>query len=171
MRKEEQNKREEMIPFHGERSYRVGVIHLKMVREKRSLYGMGNFTSPENAAEIIRPLFDSVDREMVVAVSIDVKGSPIAAEVVAIGSLDCCIVSMRELFKHAVLSNAAGLLCFHNHPSGDPEPSKEDVEITRRMIEAGELLGIPLVVHIILGDSGFVSLKDRGCGNLWANAP
>lgn len=171
MSKEEQNKREETIPFHGELNYRIGVVHLKMVREERSLYGMGSFASPENAAEIIRPLFDGADREMVVALSMDVKGNPIAAEVVAIGSLDCCIVSMRELFKHAVLSNAAALLCFHNHPSGDPEPSKEDVEITKRMIKAGELLGIPLVDHIILGDSGFVSLKDRGCGNLWANAP
>jgi len=150
--------------------YKVGVVRLQMVKEGRSLYGMEPVNGPKKAADMVRPLFAYADREMMVVLSLNTKGYPVAAEVVAVGSLDTCPVSMRELFKHAVLSNAARLLCFHNHPSGDPAPSKIDLEITKRMIAAGMILGIPLDDHIILGDKEFVSLKNGDHGNLWENA-
>ena len=78
------------------------------------------------------------------------------------GCLDSSLVHPREVFKVAILSNAAGLLLLHNHPSGDPNPSADDVALTRRLVDAGDLLGIPVLDHIIVGDGRFVSLKQLG---------
>ena len=77
---------------------------------------------------------------------------------VSVGSLNKAIVYPREVFKKAILSNAANVLAFHNHPSGDTEPSQQDI----RLVEAGELLGIKLLDHLIIGDETFISLKEKG---------
>jgi DNA repair protein RadC len=82
---------------------------------------------------------------------------------VSVGSLSASIVHPREVFQPAVAASAAGLIVAHNHPSGDPEPSPEDVAVTRRLREAGELLGIELVDHVVVAGRGYVSLKARGC--------
>lgn len=140
----------------------VGIIQLKMVRESRSLYGAGPFTSPEKAAESVKPLFITADREMVVVMSLTAKMEALAVEVVAVGGLDACCIDVRNIFKHSLLNNAARILCFHNHPSGDPIPSKEDYQITRRIKEAGEILGICLADHIIIGDGQYFSFKEHG---------
>src|SRR5207244_2397556 len=81
---------------------------------------------------------------------------------VSVGSLDATIVHPREVFKPAILMNAAQILVAHNHPSGDPEPSPEDRLITNRLSQVGETLGIELLDHVIVGDQTFVSLKQRG---------
>lgn len=81
---------------------------------------------------------------------------------VSVGSLNQCVVHVREVFKSAVLSSAAAVLLIHNHPSGDPEPSREDREITRRLKDAGDLLGIPVLDHIIIGEEGYLSFVERG---------
>lgn len=141
--------------------HRVGIIHLEMVREERSLYGMERFKSASEAVETIRPLFEKADREMMVVMSLDVKNTPIAVEVVAVGGIDSCVIDVRNIFKHAVISNASNIICFHNHPSGIPEPSEDDKAITRRIKEAGILLGIPLIDHIIIGDDTYYSLEEH----------
>lgn len=100
--------------------------HLQMVKEEKSLYGLGPLSGPWQAAELVRPLFYGSDREMVAVLSLDARNRPAAAETVAVGGLDSVAVDVRNLFKHALLNNAKGIMIFHNHPSGDAEPSGED---------------------------------------------
>ena len=76
--------------------------------------------------------------------------------------MNASIVHPREVFKAAILNNASRIICLHNHPSGDPEPSKEDIEITRRLVEAGEIIGIEVLDHVIIGEQRYLSMKERG---------
>lgn len=140
----------------------IGIIQLKMVRESRSLYGTDPFTSPAKAVELVKPLFITADREMVVVMSLTTEMEALAVEIVAVGGLDACLMDTRNIFKHSLLNNAACILCFHNRPSGDPTPSKEDRQITRKLKEAGEILGIGLVDHIIIGYEQYFSFKEHG---------
>lgn len=139
----------------------VSIVRLQMVKESHSLYGMGQMSGPGEAAELVRPLFGCTDREMLVVLSLDIKKRPLAAEVVAIGGLNQCVVDIGNVFKHAILANAAGILLFHSHPSGEPEPSPEDRAVTARASQAGELLGIPLIDHIILGEGRYFSFQEE----------
>lgn len=140
----------------------VGIVRLCMVKEERTLYGMEQFSGPEDAVELVSPLFAMSDREMMVVLSITAKMQPLALEIAAIGGINTCMVDIRNLFKHSLLNNAAGILCFHNHPSGNPEPSKEDEEITLRIGCAGKILGIELIDHIIIGEQEFYSFQEHG---------
>ena len=93
----------------------------------------------------------------------DTKNQPVSINVVSVGSLNSSIVHPREVFKVAILSNAASIIIFHNHPSGDPTPSREDVNVTNRLKEAGKLIGIDLIDHIIIGsENSYCSLKEEG---------
>lgn len=78
------------------------------------------------------------------------------------GNVNSSIVSVREMFQKALLANAVNIIVMHNHPSGDPTPSREDIQVTRRMVEAGDLLGVQVLDHIIVGRPGFSSLKEKG---------
>ncbi|MEO6463462.1 MAG: JAB domain-containing protein [Candidatus Eisenbacteria bacterium] len=102
-------------------------------------------------------------REHFVAFDLNARHQMIARRLVSVGSLSASIVHPREVFQPAVSASAAGLIVAHNHPSGDPEPSPEDVAVTRRLREAGELLGIELLDHLVVAGRGSVSLKARGC--------
>jgi DNA repair protein RadC len=93
---------------------------------------------------------------------LDGKNRIACVDCVSVGSLNQSIVHPREVFKTALISNAAALVLIHNHPSGDPSPSSEDIAITRRLKEAGDLLGIKVVDHVIVGTDGMVSLLERG---------
>ena len=141
---------------------RVGIVHLEMVRESRTLYGMKRFQNPREAAEMVRPLCEKADREMVLVLSLNGRLEPQAVEIAAVGGISSCNVDIRSLFKHALLNNAEFVICIHNHPSGDPEPSEADVETTVRLMEAGAILGIPVLDHIVIGDGNYVSMKARG---------
>ena len=107
---------------------------------------MKRFSQPWEAVELVRPLFDMADREMVVVMSLSTK-LDLALEVAAVGGINACSVDIRDIFKHSLLNNAAYVVCFHNHPSGDPEPSQEDKLLTKRIEDSGRLLGIPLIDH------------------------
>lgn len=102
------------------------------------------------------------DREHFIALYLNSRSSVIAIEVVSVGTVSASLVHPREVFKGAILFNAATVIVAHNHPSGDPEPSAEDRECTRRLRQAGELLGIPLIDHIVMGKASHVSFRDRG---------
>ncbi len=142
---------------------RVGIIKTQIIREGSMLYGSRRIHKPEDAVDFVKNIFKYSDREMMVVLSLDSKNAPVALEIVSVGTVNSCLVQMRELFKHSILNNATSIMCFHNHPSGIPEPSKEDIDVTRRMDEAGKLLGIWLLDHIIVGEDGmFVSLQERG---------
>jgi len=84
----------------------------------------------------------------------------VAVHEISRGTLNASMVHPREVFKPAVLHNAAAIVCFHNHPSGEPKPSKEDIETTNRLVEAGKIMGIEVLDHIIVGDDKYTSLKE-----------
>ena len=94
-------------------------------------------------------------------ITLDTKNNITGIFTVSTGSLNASIVHPREIFKRAVLQNAASIIICHNHPSGDPAPSKEDINITKRLKEAGDLIGIKLLDHLIIGDNNYISLKER----------
>jgi DNA repair protein RadC len=101
-------------------------------------------------------------KEHFLAIHLSSKNTIQCIEIVSTGSLNAAVVHSREVFKSALLSSAAALIVLHNHPSGDPTPSREDLELTGRLKEAGELLGIRVLDHIIIGNGSYVSLADRG---------
>lgn len=142
---------------------RVSIIRTTVIKERSMLYGARQINTPEIAAGLARELYENVDRKMLIVCSIDTKCNPLALEFVAIGTVNTCIVSPREVFKYAILSNAANIIAFHNHPSGDCTPSNEDILITKRLTEAGDLLGISVLDHIIIGDDkAYLSLREHG---------
>ncbi len=141
----------------------VSIVHLEMVREDRKLYGMGPMKNPEKAAVFAWPVFEKADREMVAVVSLDARMEPVSLEIAAVGGIDSCTVDVRSIFKHVILSNGSSVICFHNHPSGNTAPSREDRDMTRRLEKCGEILGIPLADHIILGANGrYYSFREAG---------
>lgn len=131
----------------------IPIVHLRMVKEKEVEYGDWKMNSPEKAADLIRPLLDGMDRECIIVCGLDSKMKPAFIHTVAVGAINVCAFTIPEIFKSAVLANAAAIILFHNHPSGEPEPSEEDIAATKRIQDAGELLGIALKDHIILGDN------------------
>jgi DNA repair protein RadC len=119
------------------------------------------FTAPREVYETFSFLMNET-KEMFLTLHLDGKNKVICMDVVSIGSLNQSIVHPREVFKCACLSNAAAILLIHQHPTGDPSPSREDIEITRRLKEAGELMGVKVLDHIIVGDGEYLSFVERG---------
>ncbi len=117
---------------------------------------------PADVAQLLAPDMARLDREHFRAVLLDSKNRVIAVELVTIGGLDSSAVHPREVFKACIRRSAAAVILTHNHPSGDPTPSPQDVRATRRMIEAGRLLGIEVLDHVIIGDGKHYSLRGRG---------
>jgi DNA repair protein RadC len=145
-------------------AYRVPVYRVALVRETSLPAPAPRLRSAVHAAALLRQYLGAVDREHFVVILLDRKHAPIGLNTVSIGSLTASIVHMREVFKPAILANAAAILCGHNHPSSDPAPSREDRALTQRLVDAGKLLGIPLIDHIVLGDgtTAFFSFADQG---------
>lgn len=141
---------------------RVGIVSLKLVKEKSVLYQTRTIRSPYDAYKLIKNFLIDSDREKFVVACLDTKNQPVNISVVSIGSVNSAIVHPREVFKVAMLSNASKIICFHNHPSGNLKCSKEDENITNRLKECGEILGIELVDHIIVGDNDtYFSFKEN----------
>lgn len=141
---------------------RVNIVSLKLIRENSFLYPERNVKSPEDAYKLLRDFFLDTDREYFVVVCLDTKNQPTAMNVCHVGSLNASIVHPREVFKPAILSNSASVIVAHNHPSGDPTPSREDVEVTKRLAEAGKIIGIDVLDHMVIGREDYISLKEKG---------
>lgn len=133
----------------------IPLVRLSVIKEKEIPYAAGTINNPEKVAEFARNILNGADREHLLVLSIDSKCRPLAIEIVSIGTVNATMAEPRETFKHAVLAGAAGIILAHNHPSGDCTPSEEDTIITKRVNEAGKLLGIPLKDHVIVGDGYF----------------
>lgn len=118
--------------------------------------------SPEDVSNYVMEDMRFLKQEHFKALYLNTKNEVIHRQTLFIGSLNSSIVHPREVFKEALRRSAASFICIHNHPSGNPEPSKEDIDVTKRLKEAGKLLGIELLDHIIIGDRKYVSLKERG---------
>jgi DNA repair protein RadC len=134
----------------------------ELVCEDEAIYRAGQrFTAASQVSDWFRALKDEA-KESFITLHLDGKNRIACMEVVSIGSLNQSIVHPREVFKTALLSSAAAIILIHNHPTGDTTPSQEDITITRRLKEAGDILGIKVLDHIIIGDTGFYSFVESG---------
>lgn len=142
---------------------RIQILSLKLVRDGSILYQTRRISSPKDAVGIGQQFLEDADREQVIVCCLDTKNQPLSISVVSMGILNSSLIHPREIFKTAILTNAASLILYHNHPSGETEASTEDINITKRIKEAGVLMGIELIDHIIIGSEGrFLSLKEEG---------
>jgi DNA repair protein RadC len=117
---------------------------------------------PDDVVALVGRKLSAENREHFLALLLNARHECVAIETVSIGSLNASIVHPREVFRPAIIAASASILLVHNHPSGDPEPSEEDLSITRRLAQVGELLGIGVLDHIIIAKRGVVSLRARG---------
>ncbi|TGC08312.1 RadC family protein [Methanolobus halotolerans] len=118
--------------------------------------------SPADVYSLLYPKMREHKRERLVALLLDTKNHVLREEVISIGSLNANIVHPREVFKAALIESCASVILSHNHPSGDPTPSREDIAVTEKLAEGGKLLGIDVLDHVVIGDGRYVSLKDEG---------
>jgi DNA repair protein RadC len=123
----------------------------------------------DDAWRLLAPRLEGLDRERFVVASLTRKHAVIAVEVVAVGTLDALLVHPREVFKAAIRRSAAAVLVAHNHPSGDPTPSAEDHALTRRLLEAGEVVGVQVLDHLVIGAGRYVSLRETS--DAWRARP
>ena len=119
-------------------------------------------STPQDAFTFLKPRVQDWNREHFLAVLLDARNRIIGIETVSIGSLTASFVHPREVFRPALIASAASVVLGHNHPSGDPEPSKQDLALTLQLAQAGQLLGIKVLDHLIEGDGKYVSLMERG---------
>ena len=136
---------------------------VRLIREKSIVSDRNTIRTPDDAYQILQRYFDDLPCEHFMALLLNTKNRVTAVSPVSVGSLCAAIVHPRELFQRAILANAASVILAHNHPSGDPTPSPEDVDLTKRLADAGKLLDIAVLDHIVVGDGCFISLKERGC--------
>ena len=119
-------------------------------------------TSPQAVAEYLLPLYGNRPVEQFGVLLLDTRHRVVRSTVLSVGTLDASIVHPREIFREAVAGGAAALVLFHNHPSGDPEPSRDDTRLTERLVAAGVLMGIDVIDHVILGDARYFSFREKG---------
>lgn len=123
---------------------------------------LSRITNPRDAANYLMGELRYLKQEHFVVLFLDTKNQVISHETIFIGDLHTTVASPKEIFRAAMRRHSASIICFHNHPSGDPTPSREDVAVTRRLMEVGEAIGIEVLDHIIIGDGCYVSMKERG---------
>jgi DNA repair protein RadC len=135
----------------------LGRRTLTRAREERV-----QLTTPRAVAEFLLPQYGARPVEQFGVLLLDTKHRVLRSTVLSVGTLDASVVHPREVFREAAAANAAAIVLFHNHPSGDPEPSPEDERLTRRLVAAGVLMGIDVLDHVILGDVRYCSLREKG---------
>src|SRR5215471_3641381 len=142
----------------------VPIYRVTLVKEGRVPCYNQQIRSSADASILLHSYLADVDREHFVIILLNQKNRVIGVNTVSVGSLTASIVHPRECFKPAILSNAASIVCGHNHPSGDCQPSREDRALTQKLVEAGKLLGISVLDHVIIGDgtSAYFSFADEG---------
>lgn len=118
--------------------------------------------SPKDAANYLMADMTSLKQEHFVVLFLNIKNQVMHKQTIFVGSLNASIVHPREIFREAVRRSSASIVCAHNHPSGNPSPSPEDIAVTKRLMEAGSIIGIELLDHIIIGDHQFISLNEKG---------
>ena len=134
--------------------YELKVVNVRLVKEP-SLYSPKPVATPREVIDLIADELSQYDREVFAVLNLSTSGRIINLNICSVGCLDAALVSPREVFKSSILSNAASFIAFHNHPSGNVTPSREDMEITKRLRECGDLLGIRMLDHIIVAaDTG-----------------
>lgn len=143
-------------------SFQLDVVSVRLVRNA-PIFSDKKITTPEDAVSLVGELLCEMDREVVCVINLKADGTPINCNFASMGAINQAIAEPRELFKSAILSNAAKMILLHNHPSGTLEPSKEDTVMTDRLLKLSVLLGIPLTDHVIVGgdNSRYFSFKEK----------
>ena len=143
---------------------RINFYTLKMVKEDSALYEVPVIKSPAEVYQVAKQILALHEKpeEHFCIICLNTKNKIVGVHTISIGSLNASIVHPREVFKAAMLNNASAIICLHNHPSGDPEPSREDIETTKRLVEAGEIMGIRVLDHVIIGEQRYLSMKEKG---------
>ena len=118
--------------------------------------------TPDEVMSLVRGRLKGKKKEHFLVLLLDTRGQVIKVSEISVGSLDTSIVHPREVFKEAIAASAASVIFVHNHPSGDPEASEDDIQLTKRLAEAGEIMGIDVLDHVIIGDKNYLSLKREG---------
>jgi DNA repair protein RadC len=156
---------ESLTALHGIGAARAAQVAAAIELGRRTLTRAGRergqLPTPRAAAEYLLPLYGAQPVEQFGVVLLDTKHRVLRTRVLSIGTLDASVVHPREVFREATAANAAAIVLFHNHPSGDPEPSDDDETLTRRLVAAGVLMGIDVIDHIILGDVRYCSLREK----------
>lgn len=140
---------------------RVDIVSIKMVREGSTKYENRKIETPFDAYVLLKNFLEDSDRERLLVVCLDTKNQPINICTVSVGTLNSSLVHPREVFKTAILSNSNQIMLAHNHPSGISAPSNEDKAMTSRIKDAGVILGIELIDHIIIGSNEYFSFKEN----------
>ncbi len=151
---------------HGKLFNSINIVSVKLVRERNAIYGAKTITSPQELAFVVKRFLADADREVFLTVNLSTANTINSIHIVSIGSLDRAIVHPREVFKAAILSNASSIALVHSHPSGSLTPSLEDIDITRKLVQCGEILNIKVVDHIIVSDDQHLSFAERKIGGL-----
>lgn len=147
----------ERVPRHYIPLYQVRLVREGSIQSDRKV-----IRTPEDAYQILKDYFANLPSEHFVALLMDTKNHVRAFSPVSIGTLNASIVHPRELFQRAILGNCSSVILSHNHPSGDPTPSPEDIELSHKLCEAGKILDIVILDHLIIGESCYFSLKEQG---------
>lgn len=144
-------------------TFQLDVVSVRLVKNA-PLFSDKKITSPEAAVSLVGEMLCEMDREVICVINMRLDGTPINCNIVSMGAINQTIAEPRELFKSAILSNAAQMIVVHNHPSGTLQPSKEDTMMTDRLLKLSGLLGIPLADHVIVGgdNSRYFSFKEKG---------
>jgi DNA repair protein RadC len=143
--------------------YRIPIYQVKLVRDGSQMAERKKVDSAATAAKVLHQYLDGADREHFVVLLLDTQNQIIGIHTVTVGTLDASLVHPREIFKPAILANAASVLLAHNHPSGDPTPSAEDRSVTRQLVAAGGCIGIEVLDHVIVGVMPrYVSFRETG---------
>ena len=157
---------DDLTRLHGVGEARAAQLLAAVELGRRSLAHAARdrmqMTSPRLVAEYLLPLHGNRPVEQFGVVLLDTKHRVLRCTVLSIGTLDASIVHPREVFREAVAAGAAAIVLFHNHPSGDPEPSRDDTRLTERLVAAGVLMGIDVIDHVILGDARYFSYREKG---------
>jgi DNA repair protein RadC len=142
---------------------KIEVVNIRMVKEP-SIYSTEKIRTPDDVLRVVANELATYDREVFAVLNLKTNGQIINLNICSMGTLDASMVSPREVFKSSILSNAASFIAIHNHPSGSLKPSQEDRDITRRLLECGDLLNIQMLDHIIVaGESAHVySFREHG---------
>lgn len=143
-------------------SFQLDVVSVRLVRNA-PIFSDKKITTPEDAVSLLGELLCEMDREVLCVINLKSDGTPINCNFASMGAINQAIAEPRELFKSAILSNAATMILLHNHPSGRLEPSKEDTIMTDRLLKLSVLLGIPLTDHVIVGgdNSRYFSFREK----------
>jgi DNA repair protein RadC len=154
------------------RMHRVPIYRVQLIRDGSCKLQGRNCNGPAEAVSLFRAVVGDADREHLVAMFLNTQNQFVGVHTISIGNLDSAITHPREVFKAAILANAASLVLAHNHPSGDCVPSQSDLRMTGQMVQVGNMLGIPIMDHVIVGHPDYVSLLVLGlvpglCAGEW----